>query len=789
MNRVMKPGAPGSFGAQLKTLREAAGFTQEELATIAGLSVHAVSALERGERRRPQLETVRALSAALDLPAPTRDALLASARPPAHATAVDELSRVALPLPLTVLLGRDIDVNALRHWLADPALRLITLVGPGGVGKTRLALELARVLAEEGSTRVLFVGLAAVRNSAFVASAIAEALGVLDATALDLPKRARLACDGTPTLLVLDNFEQVLDAAPLVADLLASVAALRMLVTSRTPLRVRGEREYAVGPLALDADVDATSTADLARCPAVRLFLERVRDVQPDFRLTTANGPTVMAICRRLDALPLALELAAPWMKVLSAEGLLRQLTRDVLLSTAGPRDLPERQQTMNATVAWSYQLLAPNEQRVFRRLGALPGLFPIDAAAAVLADPGGASPGTDEALGALAGLIEKSLVLQAETSAANRRLYRMLETVRAYAARELTSGERDDALERLARYCIAEASLAAERLVGPAQVEWLDRVREDLESYRAALRWLIEHGRPSEASGIASGLMFFWLIRGSGIEGLHWYEQILSLPNLPPAAESRTLLGMGEMWYSQRELGRARTALTRALPLAHAAGDMATVAEAEQLLGYIDLAVGDDSAARERFARSFEGFRALAIPWGTGSTLNGMARAALATGDDREAERLLVEATSVLRRAGPLFLSLALYGRAILEVRRGNADEAITLVRESLTHIRELHDKFAFMYALVPLAAAAVLKGDNAWAARILGAQDIVTERTGVNVIDKSGSDLKQQLEREVRARLGPDRWPRAYAAGRVTSIDSLIKDIDSVLRIRARP
>ena len=204
---------------------------------------------------------------------PTRDALLASARAPAHDAAVDELSGVSLPLPLTALLGRDADVQTLRHWLADPAARLITLTGPGGAGKTRLALELARAIAAEGASRVLFVALAAVRNAAFVAPAIAEALGVLDATALDLPRRARLACDGTPTLLVLDNFEQVLDAAPLVADLLTSVAALRVLVTSRAPLRVRGEREYAVGPLALDVGVGrdvARRSRALSRGAAVR---------------------------------------------------------------------------------------------------------------------------------------------------------------------------------------------------------------------------------------------------------------------------------------------------------------------------------------------------------------------------------------------------------------------------------------------------------------------------------------------------------------------------------------
>jgi predicted ATPase len=630
---------------------------------------------------------------------------------------------------------------------------------------------------------VLFVGLAAVRNSAFVAPAIAEALGVLDATAVDLPKRARLACGGQPTLLVLDNFEHVLVVAPLVVDLLTSVATLRVLATSRAPLRVRGEREFAVGPLAWHP-VAPRSSADLAHAPAVRLFVDRVRDVRPDFRFTATNGSTVTEICRRLDALPLALELAAPWLKVLTAEELLRRLTSDVLLSTAGPRDLPERQQTINATVAWSYQLLAPNEQRMFRRLGVLPGRFPIEAAAAVLAGRHDDLRATDEALRAASCLIDKSLLLRLEGSTM-RPLYHMLDTVRAYAAVELTTaGERDDAMEGLVRYVAVEASLAAEGLRGLAQADWLDRVRHEIESYRAVLTWLIDRDRAAEASDIAWSLFFFWAIRGHTAEGIQWYDQILNRPALAPAAESRALLGTAAMRYTQGEPGRARRALTRALALAHETGDSVMVARAENLFGDIEHSLGNADAAREHFARGIEIFRALALPWGLGNSLTGMAAVVLATGDPGQAERLLDEATSVLRHAAPWFLSWTLYLRAFLAVHLGNPDEAISFVRESLTYIRQLHDTYAFVYALVPLAAAAVLKGDNEWAARILGARDAVTQRTGATVAEKSVDDVKEQAERQVRARLGPERWARAYAAGRTTSIDSLLKDIDTILR-----
>jgi predicted ATPase len=695
---------------------------------------------------------------------------------------VDELSPVSLPLALTALLGRDQDVKTLRDWLAEPAVRLVTLTGPGGAGKTRLALEVARGITVEGAARVVFVPLAAIRDAAFVAAAIAEALGLLDISALDLSKRVRASCDGRPTLLVLDNFEQVLDAAPLVVELLASVAALSVLVTSRAPLRVRGEREYVVGPLPLNVGPDTLPPADLARSPAVRLFVERVRDAQPDFRLTSSNGQTVTAICRRLDGLPLALELAAPWLKVLTPEDLLRLLTQDVLLSTVGPRDLPERQQTMNATVAWSYQLLSPIEQRVFRRLGVLSGDFPIEAAAAVLAGREGALAGSDDALGAAAGLIDKSLLLRAESSAASRPLYRMLETVRAYAALQLSAvGERDDAMEGLVRYCTGEASLAEEGLVGAGQGEWLDRVRDDLENYRGALTWLMERGRSVEASGIVYRLFFFWVIRGHASEGLEWYEQIVALPSTPPSVESMALVGAAVMRYTQAEFGKARAGVTRALALASSAVDRDWVAVALLLLGHLEHISGNEQAALDCYARSLAESQQVPSPWRVVNALTGMARVALATGDFDKADRLLSEAASTIRDGGPWFLLLPLYLRATLAVRRGNPDEAIALVRESLVYVRELHDKFAFVHTLVPLAAAAALKGDDAWAARLLGARHAVTESTGAMIVDRSVDELRDETEQQVRARLGPDRWAQAYAAGRKTSIDSLMNDIDT--------
>jgi predicted ATPase/transcriptional regulator with XRE-family HTH domain len=770
----MRTDAPSSFGARLKSLREAAGFSQEELATIAGLSVHAVSALERGQRRSPHLETVRALSSALDLPPAVRDAFVRAARTSARDTAgADD---VRLPHVMTSLIGREADVAMLTDWIHDPAARAITLVGTGGVGKTRLALEIAHAVAEEQQTRVVFVGLASTRDAAFVAGAIAEAFGSADAADADLPGRVRAACEGRPTLLVLDNCEHVLDGMPVVARLLAATPSLQVLATSRTPLRIGGEREYPVGPLPLEAD----RTVPNRLAPAVQLFVDRAVAVARDFKLTGANALVVEAICRRLDALPLALELAAPWLKVLRPEDLLRHLHDDVLPPTLERRDLPERQQTMNATVAWSYQLLSADDQRTFRHLGILPGSFPIEAAAAVLSDEGEPPAAAHDTLQMVARLIERSLLARGERATGGRPLYRMLETVRAYAAIELAAAEEtDQAMGGLARYCSTAAAAAGEHLTGHAQGEWLDRVRDDLETYRAAMFWLIERGRATEACDIASHLLFFWLIRGHAAEGLRWYDELAELRGLPSRVRAKALSGAAVMCYALGDLDRARNAGHRSLMLSDEA-DAGDVALAESMLGYVELAVGNLCAAGDRLTRALGLYETLGIAWALSNVQSAIAWTALAAGEFDEADRVLRDVAAHAAHAGPWFSGISLYVRAVLAIRHGKPYEAMARVRDSLTRIQLLNDRFALVYALVPLAAAAELTGDDAWAARILGARDGVTERTGATAVDESVRDLRQRVERDSRARLGARRWAAEYEIGRTSSVDMLLAEID---------
>jgi transcriptional regulator with XRE-family HTH domain len=363
-------GYGAAFGAILRELREAKGLTQEELASRAGLTAKAVSALERGERKRPYPHTVRALADALELSGDKRSALLAAVPTRGVKATAAGQEQPKLSVPHTSLLGRERELEEIQGFLRE--VRLLTLTGPGGIGKTRLGIEAAKKASEYFLDGVAFVALAPLGDAALVMPTVSQVLGLREAAGVNPLEALRQHLREKKFLLVLDNFEHVAEAAPEVVDLLGSCPNLSVLVTSRAPLRVRGEREYSVSSLVVPDPNRMPEAKEVAETPAAELFIERAEEASPAFELTQANAAAVAAICWRLDGLPLALELAAARTRFLGPTALLSRL--DQALQAGGARDLPERQRTMRATLDWSHELLHEPERQLFRRLSVFAG-------------------------------------------------------------------------------------------------------------------------------------------------------------------------------------------------------------------------------------------------------------------------------------------------------------------------------------------------------------------------------------------------------------------------------
>ncbi len=746
------------FGVMLKRHRRAAGLSQEALAERAALSTRVVSDIERGIIKTPQRDTVKSLVDALTLPNEERATfeetvprrrgahgapLLARPAPSTGlrgSTVPPSLDRPTtdLPVPLTPLVGRERELAVVVDLLRLNDVRLLTLVGPPGVGKTRLALAATEAARDAFPDGVIFVPLGDVRDPGLVAATLARALGADQGEGGDRPLAdvvARLRA--TRTLLVLDNFEQVAAAAPLVVDLCAACPGLVALVTSRRPLYMRGEQTFPVPPLALPHPSEPPDAEDLGRSVAVRLFVRRVQDIRPDFALTPANAAAVAAICRHLDGLPLAIELAAARTRLLPLPALLAQLERREDVLANGPRDLPARQRALRATLDWSHDLLDPATQIIFRCLAIFAGDFSADTAAATCAIAAAdlaASLSPDDSAAAIEALADGSLLSpiepdEAADGGAAVSCLRMLVPVRAYALSRLRAAGEETRMRRAhADHYLAFAEEAAGALVGPDQAAWIARVEREYDNLRAALQWVWEAQEVVRGLRLAGALWYFWYVRGYLAEGRAWLERALTAaatggPAAATGAHALACDGAAILAYGQHDDARAATLLARALSLYQEAGDRGGRAAVLGRLALVALDQGDYARAEALAGESLALRRELGDRWGAANALSTLGLVMRLHGAYDRAEALLRESLALKRDLGDTWgVAYALNNLAVAAREQGRAEEAQALHEEAAALFREVRGVPGVADALNNLALVARDRGDDARAAELAG-------------------------------------------------------------------
>jgi predicted ATPase/class 3 adenylate cyclase/DNA-binding CsgD family transcriptional regulator len=691
-----------------------------------------------------------------------------------------------LPTQATVLLGRQRDVDEVRRLLLQPETRLVTLTGPGGTGKTRLAIQIAAELLDDLEHGVFFVELAPVRDPTLVPSAIAQVLGLRDMGGRSIVESLNEYLRRRSLLLVLDNFEQIVTAAPAVADLLAVSPGLRVLVTSREPLRLRGEREYAVPPLALPDPQRRTAPDELSGYAAAALFVERAAAIRADFAVTAENAPAITEICHRLDGLPLAIELAAARVRLLTPEAMLARLDRRLPLLTQGAQDLPARQRTLRDAIAWSYDLLTPTEQALFRRLAIFVGGCTLETAEAVaVAEVGDRRWALDpvEALDDVESLIAKSLLRQIGGRDGTPRIT-MLETIREYGVEELRRAGELHSLRRWhASYFLALAEQAVPRFQGPEQRVWLDRIESDHANLRAALEWSLSDDRQSDAALRLSGaLAWFWTARCYFPEGRRWLGRALTESPPHPDARITALYGAGWMAHIHRDGIAARQHLEAAIDLARERNDRWGLAWALQVLGRVAYFDNDTEQARDLGEQSLRTARQIDDDWLIAWALHLLGLAAHIGTDYHAALAYYDEALAIRRRLGYLEgIGICFNIMGVTAYRRGDLAASLEHIRAAARTLREVGVDWTIHNTLAMFATLAAALGQPRLAARLAGATTAFGESLDVRPIPIIEEVLAPALA-AARATLGQTEYESAIADGGALSLDEAVAEAQAI-------